>query len=120
MPWTSSVPSASKTLEVKSSDPAEEPVGVGEPQWPTPTGEFYIRNVLTRFSSPFYGPVAFGTSARSNVLTDWPGGGFIGIHGTNEPEILPGQVSHGCIRMPNHAVLRLARLMPLGTPVTIT
>jgi lipoprotein-anchoring transpeptidase ErfK/SrfK len=53
------------------------------------------------------------------VLTDWPGGGFIGIHGTNQPEILPGRVSHGCVRMPNAAVLRLARLMPLGTPVTI-
>jgi lipoprotein-anchoring transpeptidase ErfK/SrfK len=53
------------------------------------------------------------------VLTDWPGGGFIGIHGTNQPEILPGRVSHGCVRMPNPAVLRLARLMPLGTPVTI-
>jgi hypothetical protein len=26
---------------------------------------------------------AFGTSARSVVLTDWPDGGFIGIHGTN-------------------------------------
>ena len=66
-----------------------------------------------------YGPIAFGTNARSAVLTDWPGGGFIGIHGTNQPEILPGRVSHGCVRMPNPAVLRLARLMPLGTPVTI-
>ena len=68
---------------------------------------------------PIYGPLAFGLNARSAVLTDWLNGGFIGIHGTNRPGILPGQVSHGCIRMPNHAILRLARLMPLGTPVTI-
>ena len=34
--------------------------------------------------------------------------------------ILPGRVSHGCIRLPNAAILRLARLMPMGTPVTIT
>jgi lipoprotein-anchoring transpeptidase ErfK/SrfK len=37
----------------------------------------------------------------------------------NEPQILPGRVSHGCIRLRNGAILRLARLMPLGTPVPI-
>jgi hypothetical protein len=94
-------------------------VGVGKPYWPTPAGEFYVRERITGFSDPIYGPIAFGTNARSNVLTDWPGGGFVGIHGTNQPEILPGRVSHGCVRMPNAAVKRLARLMPLGTPVTI-
>ncbi|HEV2713453.1 MAG TPA: L,D-transpeptidase [Gaiellaceae bacterium] len=95
------------------------PIGVGEPQWPTPAGEFYVRNKLTTFADPFYGPVAFGTSARSAVLTDWPAGGFIGIHGTNRPDLLPGRVSHGCIRMANEDILRLARLMPVGTPITI-
>ena len=94
-------------------------IGVGRPEWPTPKGEFYIRNVLTRYRSPFYGPLAFGTSARSSVLTDWPGGGFIGIHGTDAPELLPGRVSHGCIRLRNEDILQLGRLMPVGTPVTI-
>ena len=94
-------------------------VGVGKPYWPTPAGQFYVRERITGFSDLIYGPLAFGTNARSAVLTDWPGGGFIGIHGTNQPEILPGRVSHGCVRMPNPAILRLARLMPLGTPVTI-
>jgi len=94
-------------------------VGVGKSYWPTPRGEFYVRSKLTGFGDPVYGPIAFGTSARSAVLTDWPGGGFVGIHGTNQPEILPGRVSHGCIRMPNPAVLELARLMPVGTPVSI-
>ena len=51
-------------------------------------GQFYIRDKLTNFDNPFYGPVAFGTSARSAVLTDWPGGGYVGVHGTNEPQIL--------------------------------
>jgi hypothetical protein len=94
-------------------------VGVGEPAWPTPRGEFYVRNKLTDFGNPFYGPVAFGTSARSTVLTDWPAGGFVGIHGTNQPELLPGRVSHGCIRMRNQDILELARVMPVGTPITI-
>jgi lipoprotein-anchoring transpeptidase ErfK/SrfK len=96
------------------------PAGVGKPSWPTPKGHFYIRNKLTSFASPVYGPLAFGTSARSRVLTDWPGGGFIGIHGTNEPQLLPGRVSHGCIRLRNRDIVRLAELMPVGTPVTIT
>jgi len=95
------------------------PVGIGRAHWPTPAGEFYIREKLTKFRSPFYGPVAFGTNARSAVLTDWPGGGFIGIHGTDEPELLPGRISHGCVRLRNEDILRLARLMPVGTPVTI-
>lgn len=94
-------------------------VGVGRPAWPTPAGNFYIRDKVSGFDDPFYGPVAFGTSARSAVLTDWPGGGFVGIHGTNEPQLIPGRISHGCIRLRNDDILRLARLMPVGTPVTI-
>jgi len=95
------------------------PVGVGKPSWPTPPGDFYVRNKLTTFQSPMYGPVALGTSARSPVLTDWPAGGFVGIHGTDRPDLLPGRVSHGCIRLRNADVLRLARLMPVGTPITV-
>ena len=95
------------------------PVGVGMAQWPTPRGRFFIRNKLVRFRSDFYGPVAFGTSARSAVLTDWPGGGFVGIHGTNRPDLLPGAVSHGCIRLRNDDILRLSRLLFVGTPLRI-
>lgn len=95
-------------------------IGVGKAHWPTPRGEFHVREKLAGFKDPIYGPLAFGLNARSAVLTDWLNGGFIGIHGTNQPGILPGRVSHGCIRMPNRAILRLARLMPMGTPVTIT
>lgn len=94
-------------------------IGAGKPAWPTPTGEYYIRNKLTAYASPTYGPIAFGTSARSEVLTDWPAGGFVGIHGTDRPDLLPGYVSHGCIRMKNSDITRLARLMAVGTPLTI-
>jgi L,D-transpeptidase catalytic domain len=94
-------------------------VGVGQSAWPTPKGEFYIRNKVSGFDDSFYGPIAFGTSARSAVLTDWPGGGFVGIHGTNAPDLIPGRISHGCIRLRNEDILRLVRLMPVGTPLTI-
>jgi lipoprotein-anchoring transpeptidase ErfK/SrfK len=94
-------------------------VGIGRTAWPTPKGRFYIRDRVAGFNNPFYGPIAFGTSARSAVLTDWPGGGFVGIHGTNEPSLIPGRISHGCVRMRNEDIMRLARLMPVGTPLTI-
>jgi lipoprotein-anchoring transpeptidase ErfK/SrfK len=96
------------------------PVGVGRSYLPTPRGEFYVRMKLAGFNDPMYGPIAFGTSGRAPNLTGWPGGGYIGIHGTNRPELLPGAVSHGCIRLKNGDILRLARLMPVGTPVTVT
>ena len=95
-------------------------IGIGKPSTPTPRGEFYIRTRLSHFGSgSVYGPLAFGTSARSRTLTDWPGGGFIGIHGTNQPSLIPGRPSHGCIRMHNADILRLDTLMRVGTPVTI-
>ncbi|HEX4735692.1 MAG TPA: L,D-transpeptidase [Thermoleophilaceae bacterium] len=96
-------------------------IGVGRPESPTPAGNFYIRDKLTGFPpGTLYGPLAFGTSARSAVLTDWPKDGVIGIHGTNEPGLLPGHVSHGCMRLRNEDILRLAKLLPIGTPLTIT
>ena len=108
------------TLERRGVAVFSTTIGIGRADSPTPRGEFYVRDKLNGFHDPFYGPVAFGTSARSAVLTDWPNGGFIGVHGTDRPGVLPGRVSHGCIRMRNAAILALDRLMPVGTPVTIS
>jgi hypothetical protein len=95
------------------------PVGLGAPGMPTPRGRFYIREKIRNLGgSPIYGPWAFGTSAYSS-LSDWPGGGVVGIHGTDQPWLIPGRPSHGCVRMRNRAIVRLARLMPIGTPVRI-
>lgn len=96
------------------------PIGVGRPRWPTPRGRFYVRERLVSTDpNGLYGPFAFGTSAYSNTLTDWPGGGIIGIHGTDQPKLIPGRISHGCVRLSNPRVLRLRHLMGLGTPVEI-
>jgi lipoprotein-anchoring transpeptidase ErfK/SrfK len=95
----------------------QSPIGVGKASTPTPAGQFWIREELQALGS-VYGPWAFGTSAYS-ILSDWPGGGVIGIHGTNEPSLIPGRPSHGCVRVPNAKISQLARLMPVGTPVKI-
>jgi hypothetical protein len=94
-------------------------IGVGAPGTPTPGGHFYIREKLIALEGgTIYGPLAFGTSAYS-TLSDWPRGGVVGIHGTNEPHLIPGRPSHGCVRVPNGNIRRLGRLLPLGTPVRI-
>lgn len=93
-------------------------VGIGKRSTPTPRGRFYIRERLKALGG-VYGPWAFGTSAYSDTLTDWPGGGVVGIHGTNQPHLIPGRPSHGCVRVRNRKISRLARIMPVGTPVRI-
>ena len=98
------------------------PAAVGRPSLPTPTGVYYIVELLkqTSPSSP-YGPYAFGLSAYSRVLLSFGGGpGQIGLHGTNEPGLLGTSVSHGCVRVANSLIARLARVLPLGTPVEIS
>jgi hypothetical protein len=93
------------------------PVGIGKVATPTPQGSFWIRERL-RGDGKVYGPWAFGTSAYSN-LSDWPKGGVVGIHGTNQPGLIPGRPSHGCVRIRNPKIVSLSRLMPIGTPVNI-
>lgn len=99
----------------------QEPIGVGGNRRPTPTGVYYLTELL-RPPDPNgrYGPYAFGISGYSDVLTSFRGGdGGVGIHGTNEPSSIGGDTTHGCIRLRNEAITRLARILPLGTPVFI-
>lgn len=95
-------------------------VGVGAKGSPTPGGRSFIRERLViRSRGGIYGPVAFGLSAYSRFRTYWPGGGQVGLHGTNQPELIPGAISNGCIRMRNSDIKRLDRMLPLGTPVLL-
>jgi lipoprotein-anchoring transpeptidase ErfK/SrfK len=94
------------------------PVAVGKPGAETPLGhDFYVQWRFVPTDS-FYGSYALETSAYSR-LSDWPGGGVVGIHGTNKPQLIGGAVSHGCIRMLNHDVIKLRALARLGTPIDI-
>jgi lipoprotein-anchoring transpeptidase ErfK/SrfK len=92
-------------------------VAVGAPGMETPLGNFYV---TARFvpDDDFLGVFALETSAYSR-LSEWPGGGVVGIHGTSKPWLLGQAVSHGCIRISNAAALRLKALAPLGTSIQI-
>jgi hypothetical protein len=94
-------------------------VGVGQPQYPTAIGTFYVWQKVNfdQWYGP-YGIYALGLSGFSPVLSDWPGGGRMAIHGTSNPNDRGQQVSHGCIRVYN-TDMKTLRGLPLGTPVVI-
>jgi lipoprotein-anchoring transpeptidase ErfK/SrfK len=94
-------------------------IGIGKAATPTPAGRFYIREKFKVRGAPVYGTHAIGTSAYAPTLSDWPGGGVVGLHGTNQPGLIPGRPSHGCIRLRNRDIARLYRLAPRGTPIHI-
>jgi hypothetical protein len=94
------------------------PVAVGAADAPTPLGRNFYVQWRFRPTDPFFGPFALETSAYSR-LSDWPGGGIVGIHGTSLPGLIGQAVSHGCIRMRNEDVVQLRRLAAVGTPLDI-
>jgi len=105
----------------------QAPIAVGTSDTPTPAQTFYITELLkpTDANGNYipdgdYGPYAYGLSGHSDVLqTFGAGDGQLGIHGTNAPQLIGTDVSHGCIRMTNENITTLANLLPLGVPVRV-
>ena len=93
-------------------------VAVGAPGMETPTGLYYVTVRFKPVKVPFLGSFAFETSAYSK-LSEWPGGGVVGLHGTTAPQLLGLAVSHGCVRMSNDTANFLRDRIPLGTPIRI-
>jgi lipoprotein-anchoring transpeptidase ErfK/SrfK len=95
-------------------------VGIGTERYPTTTGRFYVY-VKVPYENPNqpYGIMALGLSGFSRVITDWPGGGRIAVHGTPYASDRGQAVSHGCVRVYNQDLGSLVSV-PLGTPVLIS
>lgn len=102
-------------------------VAVASDNTPTPGG-LYFTTVLIQPTNEkgdidpdtVYGNWAYGLSGYSEMLETFNGGdGQLGIHGTNQPELLGQKVSHGCIRMHNDDIDQLAPILPLGVPVEV-
>lgn len=94
------------------------PVGVGEAATPTPAGQTFL---MSRFDSPpgHYTPVTFVLGTHSRTLDTYGGGpGTVAFHGWPTRAGRTGEVSHGCVRVPDEA-LTLLRRAPLGMPVLI-
>jgi lipoprotein-anchoring transpeptidase ErfK/SrfK len=97
-----------------------EPIAVGSGATPTPGGIFYTEDFVRADPRGPYGPYAYGLSGFSDVLKSFGGGpGQLAIHGTNQAQFLGSDVSHGCIRMSNAGITRLAAILPIGVPVQV-
>lgn len=97
---------------------ASHPVAVGSNEWPTPTGEWTIDQVIF---NPRWVPPREESWARDEKVAE-PGDpdnplGVVqlvynapnSIHGTNQPESLGKAVSHGSIRIQNEVGVELAK-----------
>jgi lipoprotein-anchoring transpeptidase ErfK/SrfK len=97
------------------------PIAIGTKTTPTPTGTFYLASLVRPpTANSVYGTYAFGLSGYSSVIRTWKWGGLIGLHGTNDPSSIGHYTSHGCIRLYNRDIEHLVRILPLGTPVSIS
>ena len=92
-------------------------IAVGAKGMETPIGLFYVTSKFDP-SWEVLGAYALETSAYSK-LSEWPGGGVVGVHGTNTPWLLGQAVSHGCVRLHNRDITFLRATVPVGTPVKI-
>lgn len=101
------------------------PAGVGAPDDPTPTGNYFLA-FQEPPPDPSYGAFILVTSDHSDSIADWDGSGdaIIGIHGpiTSGDDALIGTtgaaISHGCIRLHDADLSQLANI-PAGTPINV-
>ena len=93
-------------------------VAVGATNTPTTPGRFFVWAKVPSNPHGAYGSYILGLSGFSEVLTSWPGGGRMAIHGTDDPRDRGEWVSHGCVRVYNPQMDHL-RDVPMGTPVII-
>lgn len=83
------------------------PVAIGKKETPSPVGDWFIvhKGYWAKGKSPW-----LGLSAPF---------GIYGIHGTGQPGSIGHRSSNGCIRMFNHHIEQVYRLVNVGTPVHI-
>ena len=96
------------------------PVATGN-QGVTPTGDYKVANRLIQPTWYYQGYAIPPGDPDYPLGTRWLGlskRGY-GIHGTNEPESIGKQMSHGCVRMHNKDVEELFDVIPIGTAVSI-
>ncbi len=86
-----------------------------EPAWTAPDS---IRRDYTKL--PRVIPGGSPQNPMGVAALTLSGGGQYAIHGTNQPNLIGGFVSHGCIRMFNADVTDLFGRVKVGTPVVVT
>jgi lipoprotein-anchoring transpeptidase ErfK/SrfK len=92
----------------------------GKPTTPSPTGEFVVANMVANPAYRAHGQ-SVDPGPKNPVGTRWIGLSIKGyaIHGTNAPNSIGKDASHGCIRMRNKDVEELFALVAVGVPVQL-
>ena len=111
------------------------PVGIGRMDWTTPLGISKVDLKLENptwyppksvqqeykqrgeYLSPVVPPGSQNPLGKLAMRIDIPGGYF--IHGTNKPDGVGMQVSHGCIRLFPEDIKQIFPLIKINTPVMI-
>lgn len=102
------------TITITADTTATYPVGLGAKGWETPTGVFTITGAYrTENPDGSYGPAIVTTTAVGRASGEF--NGAIAIHGTNRPELVGGNPSHGCVRMLNADVVEVATTVEAGS-----
>jgi lipoprotein-anchoring transpeptidase ErfK/SrfK len=128
------VSTQSSMLEVHDGDSliAAFPVTVGSQETASPIGDWKIRGI-SKFPTFRYDRKMLNEGERSGDFKLLPPGPNnlvgvlwislnkkgIGIHGTDNPDSIGRSASHGCIRLANWDVVKLASLVKTGVPVSI-
>ena len=104
-------------------------VAVGEPKYPTPTGQFSVQAMQKNPAwnvpnSDWAGKLAGQTipsgDPRNPLVARWIGfNGSVGFHGTDSIGSLGTAASHGCVRMSAGDVIDLYERVTTGTPVYV-
>jgi lipoprotein-anchoring transpeptidase ErfK/SrfK len=111
---------------------AAYPVTVGSAQTASPVGEWKVRGItkLPRFRYDKQMLKRGERSGNFHMLPPGPNSPVgviwialnkkgIGLHGTGEPETIGLAVSHGCVRLANWDIVRLAQKVKPGVSVSI-
>ncbi|PYI77203.1 MAG: murein L,D-transpeptidase [Verrucomicrobia bacterium] len=131
---TIKIDTKANTLEVRDGEKliAAYPVTVGSAQTTSPIGEWKVRGI-TKMPTFRYDKEMLKHGERSGNFYMLPPGPRnpvgvmwialnkkgIGIHGTNDPGSIGHAASHGCIRLANWDVVRLATKIKSGYSVSI-
>jgi lipoprotein-anchoring transpeptidase ErfK/SrfK len=108
------------------------PVTVGSQQTASPVGNWTVKSV-TKLPTFRYDPLMLKKGERgsnAHLLPPGPNNPVgviwialnkkgIGIHGTNDPDSIGRNTSHGCIRLANWDIVKLAEMVKTGVPVTV-
>lgn len=96
------------------------PAGIGADSTPTPTGTYFVTDVLAADPAEGRGRWIVALNGHSDAYATFEGGDArIAIHGTSDPSSVGAARSNGCVRLADGPLDQLRSALPPGTPVVV-